>query len=432
MSPPAAAEPVPAVVAPASEKVEEVDALARFHPAVRAWFRGAFGNPTEPQVQGWAAIARGESTLILAPTGSGKTLAAFLFCLNRLLFEPSPETARRCRILYVSPIKALAVDIERNLRAPLIGIARVAEGRGAAFTMPEIRIRTGDTTQRERAQFLRRPSDILITTPESLYLMLTSSARTLLGGVDTVIIDEIHTLVGSKRGTHLALSLERLAALCGRPLQRIGLSATARPFDEVAHFLGGALVPPDSDAATEPGGKSESASEPDLGPPPARFRPVTIVSTAPRRRLDLKIQVPVEDMGRLANFEEIPSGSAAQGPRRPTIWTALQPQLLALIRAHQTTLLFVNSRRVAERLAAALNELAAEEARDAELLTDAAPGIDRPGIGSRGWPWCAPTTARWPTNSGKRSRISSSSVSCAPWWRLLRWSSALTWAPSIW
>jgi ATP-dependent Lhr-like helicase len=358
----------------------EPDALLRFHPAVRAWFRGAFGQPTAPQQQGWAAIARGESTLILAPTGSGKTLAAFLYCLNRLLFEPRPETARRCRILYVSPIKALAVDVERNLRAPLVGIARVAEGQGAAFHLPEVRIRTGDTTPRERAQFLRHPSDILITTPESLYLLLTSSARNLLGGVDTVIIDEIHTLVGSKRGAHLALSLERLAALCGRPLQRIGLSATARPFDEVAHYLGGALPPEPSDAPQDSGdGDGDSgpgAAAADLGL--VRFRPVTIVTAAPRRRLSLRIQVPVEDLARTSTFADLPSGSAAQGPRRPTIWSSLQPQLLELIRAHQTTLLFVNSRRVAERLAAALNDLAAEQAQDAALLADDAPAAASP------------------------------------------------------
>jgi ATP-dependent Lhr-like helicase len=334
---------------------------------VRAWFRAAFGAPTEPQVQGWAAIARGESTLLLAPTGSGKTLAAFLFCLNRLLFEPRPEAALRCRVLYISPIKALAVDVERNLRAPLVGIARVAEGMGVPVTAPEVRTRTGDTSQAERAQFRRGSADILITTPESLFLLLTSSARSLLVGVDTVIVDEIHTLVGSKRGAHLALSLERLQALRGRPLQRIGLSATARPLDEVAHFLGGALA----DSAVQPAAAAGEAvapspgqAEPLAAEAPARFRPVTVLATSPRRRLELRIQVPVEDMAKLAGFAELPSGSAAQAPKRPSSWSAIQPQLLALIRAHQTTLLFVNSRRVAERLATALNDLAAEEAQD--------------------------------------------------------------------
>ncbi|MFO0576534.1 MAG: DEAD/DEAH box helicase [Polyangia bacterium] len=353
------------------------DPLAPFHPAVRTWFRRAFGEPTEPQIRGWAAIARGESTLLLAPTGSGKTLAAFLYCLNRLLFEPRPEANRRCRVLYISPIKALAVDVERNLRAPLVGVARIAEGLGAPVWFPEIRIRTGDTSQAERARFLRSPSDILITTPESLFLLLTSGARTLLGGIDTVIIDEIHTLVGSKRGAHLMLSLERLQALCARPLQRIGLSATARPLDEVARFLGGALPareqapPPDEPLGSEPlpGEPPDPEAE-----PPLRFRPVTIVATPPRRRLALRIQVPVEDMAQLSTFEEIPSGSAAQPPRRPSSWSAIQPQLLELIRHHRTTLLFVNSRRVAERLAAALNDLAAEQAQAAaELSPDAAP-----------------------------------------------------------
>ena len=380
-NPASAASARPAVRSSASAP----DPLTLFHPAVRAWFRGAFGEPTEPQVQGWAAIARGESTLLLAPTGSGKTLAAFLFCLNRLLFEPRPEPARRCRVLYISPIKALAVDVERNLRAPLVGIARVAEGMGAPLYLPEVRIRTGDTTQAERAQFRRGSADILITTPESLFLLLTSSARSLLGGVDTVIVDEIHTLVGSKRGAHLALSLERLLALRGQPIQRIGLSATARPLDEVARFLGGAIAgsaaevpapgepltaaaPPLPDEADPPAtAVSPAPDEPDepgaTAPLAARFRPVTVLATSPRRRLELRIQVPVEDMARLAGFAELPSGSAAQPPKRPSSWSAIQPQLLALIRAHQTTLLFVNSRRVAERLATALNDLAAEEAQ---------------------------------------------------------------------
>src|SRR5438128_4499757 len=188
---------------------------------------------------GWPAIARGESTLILAPTGSGKTLTAFLWCLDRLMFTPPPEKKARCRVLYVSPLKALAVDVERNLRAPLAGIAQLAERRGDAFTTPAIAIRTGDTPQSERARFQREPADILITTPESLYLLLTSNAREALRSVDTIIVDEIHALVPTKRGAHLALSLERLAAACERPPQRIGLSATQRPLDEVARFLGG-------------------------------------------------------------------------------------------------------------------------------------------------------------------------------------------------
>ena len=214
-----------------------------FHPAVREWFTGAFPSPTRPQQLGWPAIAGGESTLILAPTGSGKTLAAFLWCLNRLMFTPPPAKASRCRVLYISPLKALAVDVERNLRAPLAGIANVARAQGVDVTIPEIAIRTGDTPALERSRFLRDAADILITTPESLFLLLTSNSRERLTTVDTVIIDEIHALVPGKRGAHLALSLERLEALSeGRTIQRIGLSATQRPLEEVARFLGGAGV----------------------------------------------------------------------------------------------------------------------------------------------------------------------------------------------
>ena len=224
--------------------------LNLFHPAAREWFTGAFPEPTRVQQLGWPAIARGESTLILAPTGSGKTLTAFFWSLNRLMFEPPPQSAERCRVLYVSPLKALAVDVERNLRAPLVGITNVALAQGVAVEIPSIAIRTGDTPAQERARFLRQPADILITTPESLFLMLTSNVRDRLASVDSVIIDEIHALVPGKRGAHLALSLERLEELRAgrsgspsgsrRPLQRIGLSATQRPLDEVARFLGGA------------------------------------------------------------------------------------------------------------------------------------------------------------------------------------------------
>src|SRR6187401_74049 len=219
---------------------DDSDPLLPFHPAVRAWFAAEFEGPTRPQTLGWPAIARGESTLILAPTGSGKTLAAFLWCLDRLMFSPPAPKDRRCRVVYISPLKALAVDVERNLRAPLAGIARVAAARGDTFVQPAIAIRTGDTPAAERARFQRDPADILITTPESLYLLLTSNAREALRGVDTVIIDEIHALVPTKRGAHLALSLERLLVRCDREPQRIGLSATQRPLEEVARFLGGA------------------------------------------------------------------------------------------------------------------------------------------------------------------------------------------------
>ena len=320
------------------------DALELFHPAVAEWFRHSFPEPTPPQAQGWPAIAQGRSTLILAPTGSGKTLTAFLWCINRLMFEAAPDRGRRCRVLYVSPLKALAVDIERNLRAPLAGIANRADARGDVYQSPAIAVRTGDTPAIERARFQRDPSDILITTPESLYLLLTSNAREALRSVDTVIIDEIHALVPTKRGAHLALSLERLESIrltAASPLQRIGLSATQRPLDEVARFLGGATA--DSSASST-----------------VSYRDVAIIDTSQKKRLDLTIEVPVEDMARIGQAEAIPSGPAAQGQVRSTIWTAIHPRLLELIRAHRSTLIFVNSRRIAERLASAINELAGE------------------------------------------------------------------------
>ena len=320
------------------------DALELFHPAVAEWFRHSFPEPTPPQAQGWPAIAQGRSTLILAPTGSGKTLTAFLWCINRLMFEAAPDRGRRCRVLYVSPLKALAVDIERNLRAPLAGIANRAAARGDVYQSPAIAVRTGDTPAIERARFQRDPSDILITTPESLYLLLTSNAREALRSVDTVIIDEIHALVPTKRGAHLALSLERLESIrltAASTLQRIGLSATQRPLDEVARFLGGATA--DSSASST-----------------VSYRDVAIIDTSQKKRLDLTIEVPVEDMARIGQAEAIPSGPAAQGQVRSTIWTAIHPRLLELIRAHRSTLIFVNSRRIAERLASAINELAGE------------------------------------------------------------------------
>ena len=316
-----------------------------FHPAVREWFTNAFPSPTRPQQSGWPAIASGASTLILAPTGSGKTLAAFLWCLNRLMFTPAPPKASRCRVLYISPLKALAVDVERNLRAPLAGIANVARAHGADVTMPDIAIRTGDTPALERSRFLRNSADILITTPESLFLLLTSNARERLVTVDTLIIDEIHALVPGKRGAHLALSLERLEALrerhakavphdtdagaaFRRPIQRIGLSATQRPLDEVARFLGGAQArsvrrtkpvkaTPSRKKALRPVEARERDIESDLhqefaDPPsprgsgwardrsPATFRPVTVIDASEKKALELRIEVPVEDMARLA------------------------------------------------------------------------------------------------------------------------------------
>ena len=362
---------------------------ARALPPITAeWFRAVFEGPTAPQIEGWPAIARGESTLILAPTGTGKTLTAFLWCLNKLMLgEPSGPG---CKVLYLSPLKALAADVERNLRSPLAGIANMARQRGVAVRMPEISVRTGDTSPRERARFLRHPGDILITTPESLYLMLTSNASEQLRTVETVIVDEIHALVPSKRGAHMALSLERLEALvaASRPpsseqaarLQRIGLSATQRPLEEVARFLGGA------DTASTPRLLGENVTTPvtdDLlientaGEVPAalmdvardeaettsggpRFRPVTIVNAGARKVLDLRVEVPVEDMAKLGEIQDIPSGPASQGPKRTSIWQSIHPRLLEIVRERTSTLIFVNARRVAERLAGALNDLAGE------------------------------------------------------------------------
>src|ERR1700758_3782107 len=235
-------------------------ALELFHPVTAAWFRAVFDRPTAPQRLGWPPIARGESTLILAPTGTGKTLTAFLWCLDRLMLRRGNDEVEGCRVIYISPLKALAVDVERNLRSPLAGIVNMARRAGVGVREPGIAVRTGDTSQKERALFRRHPAEILITTPESLYLLLTSDAAAGLRGVDTVIVDEIHALVPTKRGAHLALSLERLQAITEKPFQRIGLSATQRPLEEVAHFLAGAEGAP-TGAAQESETHAEAAAE---------------------------------------------------------------------------------------------------------------------------------------------------------------------------
>src|ERR1051325_5201271 len=297
-----------------------MDSLRTFTPQVRDWFTRAFEGPTPAQQQAWPAIAAGENVLLSAPTGSGKTLAAFLWGLDRLVAEPRAEEGTR--LVYVSPLKTLPYDIERNLRAPLRGI-------GGEIS---VAIRTGDTPQRERQAMLRTPPDVLITTPESLYLMLTSRAREFLVDAEAVIVDEIHAVARTKRGAHLALTLERLEEAAGRPLQRIGLSATQRPLEEVGRFLVGT------------------------------GRECTVIDNGMRKQLDLRIQVPVEDMREpdsdAAELDPIGAGDSAT---RRSIWPAIYPELLDLVRSHRSTIVFVNNRRGEERLAARLNEMAQEE-----------------------------------------------------------------------
>jgi ATP-dependent Lhr-like helicase len=298
-----------------------------FTQATRRWFEATFPAPTRVQVEGWGAIAGGAHALLLAPTGSGKTLAAFLWCLDRLGRRP-PDAGAGVRVVYVSPLKALAYDIERNLRAPLDGLERAAAAAGERFTPPRIAVRTGDTSPAERRQMLRRPAEILITTPESLYLMLGSGARETLRLTDTVIVDEIHALAPNKRGAHLMLSLERLAGLTARDPQRIGLSATQRPLEEIGRFLGG-------------------------------DRPVALVDASEPPHLELEIEVPVEDMTKPQGERE-PEQDAERTGAAPGMWAAIHPRLVELVRAHRSTIIFSNSRRLCERLAQGINDLAGE------------------------------------------------------------------------
>ncbi|HEY6881078.1 MAG TPA: DEAD/DEAH box helicase, partial [Polyangiales bacterium] len=309
-------------------------AVELLSPATRAWFEASFAGETDAQRKAWPHIVEGKSTLLVAPTGSGKTLAAFLCAIDRLLFSAEPDKKARCRVIYVSPLKALAVDIERNLRAPLVGIERTADRLELAHRSLEVAMRTGDTSSEDRARFLRKPSDILITTPESLFLMLTSQARETLRSVDTVIIDEIHAMAATKRGSHLALSLERLQALRAEPIQRIGLSATQRPLEEVACLLGGFVD----------------------GKP----RAVEIADARAERPIELSIEVPVEDMGALRSAVRRQEDDNGDEESSKSIWTSIHPRLVELVRAHRSTMVFVNNRRLAERLAAAINETAGE------------------------------------------------------------------------
>ncbi|MDF1595627.1 MAG: DEAD/DEAH box helicase [Acidimicrobiia bacterium] len=318
--------------------------LDLFSPATRAWFEASFAAPTDAQRDGWPAIADGRHTLIHAPTGSGKTLAAFLWTLDRILHEPIPPAKERCRVLYISPLKALAYDIDRNLRAPLIGIQHAARRLGLD-PLPDITtfIRTGDTPADERRRMERHPPDVLITTPESLYLLLTSQARAALRSVRWVIVDEVHAVAGTKRGTHLALSLERLEEITAISPQRIGLSATQRPLEVIGSFLGGGTV--DGGTWTP--------------------RPVHLIDVPGDKALELELVVPVEDMTAVTVTPPTPlgvyDGPAQLPPARTSVWTAIYPTLLEHIRSHQSTIVFANSRRLAERICDELNRLAGEE-----------------------------------------------------------------------
>ena len=316
------------------------DPLAGFGAPARDWFTGAFPAPTTAQAGAWQAIAEGSDVLVVAPTGSGKTLAAFLSALDRLSSTPPPaETRRRCRVLYVSPLKALAVDVQRNLRAPLAGLRQAAQRLGLPEPEIEVGIRSGDTPQSERRRFATHPPDILITTPESLFLILTSAAREALRGVETVILDEVHAVAGTKRGAHLALTLERLDQLLPVPARRIGLSATVRPVDEVARFL-------------------------------SPQRKVTVVQPPSEKRFELSVVVPVEDLGELSGGRAAETDSPEQ---KASIWPHVEERITDLVQAHRSTIVFANSRRLAERLCGRLNEIAHERATGESLAESHAP-----------------------------------------------------------
>lgn len=319
---------------------EPAAVLGRFAPATREWFTGAFPAPTPAQLGAWDAISTGRHALVVAPTGSGKTLAAFLWSIDRLAAEPPPDDPRRrTRVLYISPLKALGVDVERNLRSPLIGVTQTTLRLGGTAPSITVGVRSGDTPSADRRALQKTPPDILITTPESLYLMLTASARETLDGVTTVIIDEVHAVAGTKRGAHLALTLERLDARLATPAQRIGLSATVRPPEEVARFLGGA-------------------------------QPVTIVQPPAAKTFDLSVVVPVDDMTQPPTIGgDSPDGSGA--PQTPSIWPHVEEDIVDRVLQHRSTIVFANSRRLAERLTARLNEIYSDRTQTDELLARA-------------------------------------------------------------
>ncbi len=413
--------------------------LEPFSEPVQRWFQASFEAPTPAQAAGWPAIASGGHTLICAPTGSGKTLAAFLWGIDRLARQPE-RLGSGVRIVYISPLKALSYDIERNLRAPLQGV-------GAPIS---VALRTGDTPQSERRAMRREPPDILITTPESLYLMISSQAREILTGVEAVIVDEIHAVAPSKRGSHLALTMERLDHLTAdQPIQRIGLSATQRPLERIGQFLVGA------------------------------GRDCEIVDASEPKQLDLEIVVPVEDMVEPsplgnkrrdgADTGKTPPPNLEHSPERidpgpieasldpatntRSIWPAIYPELLRLVREHSSTIVFVNNRRAAERIAKRLNEMNLDEieselpatehaghgdsraggaARNSTSEDTPVPQMSRPRRDRTRPPRSpGPTTARSPTRSGRWSRSCSSRVSCPAWSPPPRSSSASTWAPWI-
>lgn len=399
---------------PVDDATQAQQVLARFSAPTRDWFTGAFAGPTTAQVGAWEAVSSGDHALVVAPTGSGKTLAAFLWALDGLLgvggtspasppggataggapgssgADPSPartappqpeDPIQRCRVLYVSPLKALATDVERNLRSPLVGIRQAATRAGRPITDVSVGVRTGDTPPAERRAFATKPPDILITTPESLFLVLTSAARSGLSGVRTVILDEIHAVAGTKRGAHLAVSLERLDALLDRPggpgpAQRIGLSATVRPVDAVAAFLGGARAHAD-------GG-----------------RRVVVVQPPSTKRIEVDVVVPVPDLADLASAPAVGTpgpdalppgevdltGPAAGAPPRPSIWPHVEERVVDLVADHRSTLVFTNSRRGAERLTARMNEVWAERQGEdvpdpGELQPAAAPAQSGTAVG---------------------------------------------------